>query len=208
MNVWQLASFAGIYIIAVGTPGPGIAALVARVLQHGLHGLGLTGLTAMIGGFILGDLIWFGLAVAGLAVLAQNFVWIFLVIKYAGAAYLIYLAWQAWFAPAKAIETGKPVEIAPSRLFLSILSLTLGNPKVMVFFLSIMPLVVDMHQIDLHVALVLAAVIAASMGIVLGSYALLAHRARSLLKSVLALKRLNRGVAVILFAAATLIATR
>ena len=59
MNSFQLLAFTAVYCVAVATPGPGIAALIARVLKQGLSGL-----TAMIAGFIIGDLIWFTLAAA------------------------------------------------------------------------------------------------------------------------------------------------
>ncbi len=53
---------------------------------------------------VVGDLTWFGLVVSGLAVLAQNFYLVFTVIKYAGAAYLLFLAWKLWRAPATSPE--------------------------------------------------------------------------------------------------------
>ena len=128
----------------IATPGPGIAALVARVL-----GQGLGGIAPFIAGFVVGDLIWFAVAATGLAVLAHEFAGLFTAIRWAGVAYLLYLAWTMWRAPAHAAEIG-PARAAPGgwRPFVGALSLTLGNPKVIVFFLSIMPLVVDLDALD------------------------------------------------------------
>eukprot|EP01037_Dinobryon_pediforme_P002470 gene2470-2509_t len=143
----RIFPFAGIYFVAVATPGPGIAALIARVLRQGLHGL-----PAMIAGFVLGDLTWFTLAAAGLSVVAQHFAWVFLIIKYGGAGYLAWISWKMWSAPVVAITSdAAKQDIASFPLFLGTLSLTLGNPKVIVFFLSIMPLVVNVSQLTLYV---------------------------------------------------------
>ena len=60
----HLVVFAAIYAAAVASPGPGIAALVARVLAEGTRGNG-----AFVAGFIVGDLIWFAVA-GGFALVA------------------------------------------------------------------------------------------------------------------------------------------
>src|ERR1700690_2077744 len=54
LSLSSLALFAGVYLAATATPGPGVAALVARVL-----GRGLWGIAPFIAGFVVGDLIWF-----------------------------------------------------------------------------------------------------------------------------------------------------
>src|SRR5215813_2435906 len=122
MTLTGLLLFSAAYATAVISPGPGVAALVARVLARGLRGA-----PAFIAGFLVGDLIWFTLAATGLALLAQIFAIVFVVVKYVGAIYLLYLAWRLWTAPPAA---GEPAEIGrgerPARLFFGSLSLTLG----------------------------------------------------------------------------------
>ena len=68
MSLTGLLLFATVYTLAVATPGPGIMALVARVLAHGRAGI-----WGFIGGYILGDLVWFTFSATGLAVIAPNF---------------------------------------------------------------------------------------------------------------------------------------
>ena len=132
MTLNSLILFAAVYFAAVATPGPGVAALVARVL-----GQGLGGVAPFIAGYLVGDMIWLTLAGTGLAVIAKMFARVFIAIKFAGAAYLLYLAWR--MATAAAVIGAAPTEVTRGwRAFLGSLSLTLGNPKVMVFFLSIM----------------------------------------------------------------------
>jgi threonine/homoserine/homoserine lactone efflux protein len=140
---YGLSVFSLVYVLAVAAPGPGVAAIIARSLGHGLRGA-----PAFIGGFIVGDLIWFTFAATGLAMLAQSAYAVFLVVKYAGVAYLLYLAFRLWTAPAKAIDASSDISRErPWRLFLGSLALTLGNPKTMIFFLAVLPTVVELKSL-------------------------------------------------------------
>ncbi len=58
-----------------------------------------------------GDAIWLSLAVWGLAALASTFHMAFLVLKYAGVAYLIYLSWKMWVAPWEKRQTTTPFRV-------------------------------------------------------------------------------------------------
>jgi threonine/homoserine/homoserine lactone efflux protein len=196
--------FASVYLAATASPGPGIAALVARVL-----GRGLAGIAPFITGFVVGDLIWLTVAATGLAVLAHEFAGIFIAIKLGGVAYLLYLAWSMWRAPVAAGDVGPALRgSAGWRAFFGALSLTLGNPKVIVFFLSIMPLVVDVGALNLTVAVEIAATMICVLSSVLLAYALAANRARNLFRSSRAMKIVNRGAAGVMAGAALAIATR
>jgi threonine/homoserine/homoserine lactone efflux protein len=204
LSLSSLLIFIGVYCAAVATPGPGIAALVARVL-----GQGLAGIAPFIAGFLVGDLVWFAVAATGLAVLAHEFAAVFAAIRLAGVAYLLYLAWTMWRAPVKRAEVEPAARgVRGSRLFLGTLSLTLGNPKVIVFFLSIMPLVVDLDAMNLATAGELAALMMGVLTAVLVAYALAANRARAMFSSVRALKMINRGAAGVMAGAAIAVATR
>ena len=97
MSFYGLSVFALVYMLAVASPGPGVAAIVARVLGRGTRGA-----PAFILGFLVGDLIWFTFAATGLAMLAQTAYAVFVVVKFAGAAYLLYLAYRLWTAPRDA----------------------------------------------------------------------------------------------------------
>ena len=202
MTPTSLMLFAAVYFVAVATPGPGVAALVARVLGHGLAGV-----APFIAGYMVGDMVWLIVAGTGLAVLAHAFAGVFVALKYAGAAYLLYVAWRMATAQAA------PGEAAPTasrgwRAFLSSLSLTLGNPKVMIFFLSIMPLVVDVRTLTPSGLTTLACVCAAVMSATLGSYALAVNRARGLLRSSRAVRFARRAAGGLLAGVAVTVATR
>ncbi len=204
MDPASLILFAGVYFAAVATPGPGFALIVARSLAKGLDGLPF-----FILGFLLGDLTLFALAATGLAFVAQTFAGAFLAVKYAGAAYLLYLAWKIWRAPAAPLEaSGDAMPEGRGRAFLSSYLLTIGNPKVIVFFLSIMPLVVDLHRMGPIAFAEMAAVIVVVLVPVLTTVALLADRARRVFRSSAAVRRMQRGTALTMSGVAVAVAAR
>ena len=202
MTLYSLLLFAAVYFAAVATPGPGVAALVARVL-----GQGLKGVAPFIAGYFVGDLIWLSLAATGLTVIAKTFAGVFVVIKLVGAAYLLYLARRMATAPAVVGPSPSPASRG-WRAFLSSLSLTLGNPKVMVFFLSIMPLVLDVRTLTLPALVELAVVSAMVIFLTLAAYALAANRARAFLSSTRAVRFIHRAAGGLMAGAAVAVATR
>ena len=201
MTLANLLVFALALILAAGTPGPSIAALVARVLTHGLREV-LPFLAAMW----LGEVLWLGCAVAGLAVLARTFGVVFIAIKLIGVAYLLHLAWKMWFAPTQVATGDMPIGRSGWRLFGTGLAITLGNPKIMVFYLALLPTIVDLDRIGAAAWLELTAV---TLGVLMSvdlAWALLAVRARRLLTSRRAVKIANRTSATMLAGAAAVIA--
>jgi threonine/homoserine/homoserine lactone efflux protein len=204
MTFTNLFIFASVYFVAVASPGPGIAAIVARGLSHGMKAT-----PAFIAGFVVGDLVWFTIAATGLAAVAKTHEGLFLLIKYAGCGYLLFMAWKIWTAPvlAEVIPAADHSARAwPS--FVSTLLLTLGNPKAIVFFLSVMPLVVDLKTITPFFFVELGMVIVLVQAPTLAIYLFLADRARRIFTSAQALKRINRMTAGIMAGAAVAIASR
>lgn len=203
MDAAHLFVFAAAYFAVLVLPGPGVTALVARVLARGL-----TGAPSFIAGFVAGALVWFGIAATGLAVLAQSFATVFTAIRYAGAAYLLYLAWKLWTAPVRPLDASQPAPEDRGRLFLTGLAINLGNPKVIVFFLALLPTVVDLGALTVAGFLELAGIIVLIAGGVLSAYALMAARVRRLFTSARAVRLVNRGSGAIMAGAAVSIAAR
>lgn len=202
MTTAGLLVFIAAYATAVASPGPGVAATVARSLGQGMRGA-----AGWIAGFVIGDLIWFWAAALGLAMVAKAHSGILDVVRYAGAAYLIFVAWKLWTAPAGTIET-EPVggEEPFWRPCLAALALTLGNPKVIVFFMAILPSVVDLATLTLAEVAWLSAVIAIVLSLVMLSYSLAGARARSLFKRPGAIRIVNRITGTAMVGAAVAIA--
>lgn len=204
MTISGLLLFAGIYLVFVALPGPGVTMLIARSLSRGLQGL-----FWVVLGYILGDLSLMTLAVCGLAVIAHSFSDVFLAVRYAGAAYLFWLAFKLWRTPPHPVDLpNRALEQKAGGAFFSSFSLTLGNPKAILFFLSVMPLVVPMNRIHLSSYALLAVIMAAILGPVMVVWAVLADRARRLFRSQRALSRINKGSASLMAGAAALVLVR
>jgi threonine/homoserine/homoserine lactone efflux protein len=177
--------------------------LVARVLTSGVRDV-LPFLAAMW----LGEVLWLTMAVTGLAVLAQTFHGLFVVLKVAGVGYLLWLAWTMWHAPAEAAGEALPGGQRPWRMFAAGLLVTLGNPKIMVFYLALLPTLIDLHGVGLAAwAQLVATMLVVLAGIDL-AWALLADRARRLLRSPRMVRLANRTSASAMAGAAVAIAAK
>jgi threonine/homoserine/homoserine lactone efflux protein len=204
MSITGLGLFALVYFIFVITPGPGMAAMIARGLGTGTKGAWPYAL-----GFMLGDMTWFTIAATGLAALAHQFALAFTVVKYLGCAYLVYLAWKIWRSPPHLTDIhAAHVATAPWPSFAGALTLCLGNPKVIVFFVSVMPLVVDVTHVTFWSYLAMLAVMVPFAPVLTFSTLYLAKRARMVFQSAAALKRINRGSAGLMAGAAAVIALK
>ena len=204
MDIASLLVFISALGVAAASPGPGIAAIVARVLAQGTAGA-----FAFTAGIAIGDVVWLSVAVLGLAAVAQTYAPVLVAIKYAGAAYLLYLAYKLWTAPiAVDAEPAAPAVQDRVRLFLTGLSVTMGNPKVMVFYLALLPNLIDLGRLSLLGLLELSCVTLMVLATVFSCYIALAARTRALLRSAQAMRLVNRGTGVVMASAAAAIATR
>lgn len=204
MSLASLLVFAAAYLAVVILPGPGVTALVARMLACGTKGA-----PAFVAGCIAGSPVWFTVAATGLAAIAATFADVFVAIRYAGAAYLLWLAWNLWTVPIRPIEAA--VDLSPEgggRLFLAGLAINLGNPKAIVFFLALVPTVVNLEALTPLGFVELAVLVATVGATVLTAYAVAAARARRLFTSPRALRLVNRGSSVAMAGAAAAVAAR
>lgn len=133
-------AFLGVSTIVIVTPGPDTAVTVRNTLLGGrLAGI----LTAL--GISAGQAIWALATSFGVVALLVASEFLFQAVKYAGAAYLIYLglhaligAWRGDDGPAVPTRSGK-ARLRPGKAFVQGLMSDLGNPKMAVFFASLLP---------------------------------------------------------------------
>lgn len=197
----QLALFLLAFAVMVVTPGPFVAAIAARAAAYGFR----SGF-AMAAGASAAEVVYVGLAIFGLAALADTHAWALDILKYVGAAWLIWLGWGLLSGRAQTFSDGAMPPPGPAwRSFLNGLLINLGNPKAALFYAAIFPGFFDMTRIGWIDALV---IIAFTVPIGLASdiaYAGAASRARTLLRSPRALTRLNRGTGGVLVGAGVVI---
>lgn len=203
MSLTTLVLFAGALMMAAGSPGPSIAALVARVLSRGARDV-LPFLAAMW----IGEGIWLTCAVLGLAAIAETFYAAFVAIKWLGVLYLLYLAWKMWFAPVDTGEAALPEARSGAKLFFAGMTVTLGNPKIMMFYVALLPAIIDLGAVTLTGWAELVVTMFVVLVAIDLAWVFLASRARRFLRSPRAVRIANRVSAGTMAGAAVAIATR
>lgn len=203
MELFTLATFAAALLINAGSPGPSIAALVSRVITNGWRDV-LPFLAAMWSGEVL----WLTVSMAGMVTLAERFYTGFQVLKWAGIAYLIYLAFKMWTAPTATKADSLPKRQNPWSMFAAGMALTIGNPKIMVFYLALLPSLIGTQAFSLSIWLPVAATCFIVLMVVDLAWVFAANYARTFLQTPRAMKITNRISASAMGGAAIAIATR
>jgi threonine/homoserine/homoserine lactone efflux protein len=138
----RLAAFALIALGMVLTPGPNMIYLISRSICQGP----MAGLVSLAG-VAVGFMIYMVCAAFGITALVFAVPYAYDALRLAGAAYLLYLAWQA-------IRPGgrSPFQVrdlprdGPRKLFLMGLATNLLNPKIAMLYLSLLPQFIDPHN--------------------------------------------------------------
>jgi threonine/homoserine/homoserine lactone efflux protein len=201
MDWTPILIFAGALFVNAGSPGPSIAALVTRVLTGGIGSV-LPFLVAMW----IGELLWLAVALGGLTYVAATYAAAFSLIKYAGVAYLAYLAFKMWTAPTDVQPAEMKAQGSALRMFAAGLAITVGNPKLMAFYLAILPALIDITHLSARgwaslMVTCLAVIVTVDLG-----WSAAASYARQWLRSPRAVKITNRVSATVMGGAALAIA--
>jgi threonine/homoserine/homoserine lactone efflux protein len=138
----DLLIFAAAALLMVLTPGPNMVYLLSRSVCQG-RGAGVLSLFGVATGFLVHMLA----AAAGLSAIFIAVPLAYDLLKWIGAAYLVWLAWQAVRPGARSpFEARDLPPDSPRKLFAMGFLTNLLNPKVAVFYLSIFPQFVDPEQ--------------------------------------------------------------
>jgi homoserine/homoserine lactone efflux protein len=198
-EVW-LAFFAASWAISV-SPGAGAVAAMSAGMQYGFRrGYWLTF------GLIFGlwsQLALVGVGVGALIVASQT---AFEVVRWAGVAYLVYLALSAWFTRAAAWEATRSRERSRLSILVSGWSLNSFNPKGTVFMLAVVPQFIDPTADLLPQYLVIAATLAFTDLVINAGYTAFAARAFKALGTPRRVRWANRGFGLIYLVLAGLLA--
>lgn len=131
----DLLLFAGAALLMVLTPGPNMIYLISRSICQGKQA-GVISLLGVIAGF----LVHMFAAALGITALFMTVPLAYEILKWAGATYLLYLAWQAVRPGSKSPFEARDLPVdTPRKLFAMGFVTNLLNPKIAVFYLSILP---------------------------------------------------------------------
>lgn len=142
LTIQTIVTFFGVSLLLGFTPGPDNIFVMLQSAAHGRR----SGLYVVLG--LCTGLVFHTAAVAlGLAAVFAASGLAFMTLKFVGAAYLGYLAWQAFRAPVSD-DAGMVVssDLKPIKLFLRGIAMNATNPKVIFFFLAFLPQFVDADQ--------------------------------------------------------------
>jgi len=130
-----LIAFAFVSLGMVCSPGPNMIYLISRSITQGR----LAGVISLLG-VVLGFVIYMVATMFGLTALFLAVPFVYEVVKWAGAAYLLWLAWKAVKPGATSILEPRTLTIEPPRkLFLMGLMTNLLNPKIAILYVSLLP---------------------------------------------------------------------
>ena len=120
------------------TPGTDTMYILARSISQGRQ----AGLISALG-ISSGILVHTIFAAFGLSAILATSAWAFATIKFAGAAYLIYMGIQAWLRKSKSLATPEINSMGPWQTYRQGIVTNVLNPKVAIFFLAFLPQFVD-----------------------------------------------------------------
>jgi len=196
------ALFGAMLIVAL-VPGPAVFAVIARTFSSGFsRGL------MMIIGITLGDFIFILLALFGLSIISEIMGATFLIIKYVSAAYLIWLGVNLIKSKATAEDIKASKESSLASNLATGLMINLGNPKAIIFYIGLFPAFIDVNQVVTADVLAIMGVATLAFGSVNICYALLALRAKRMLKSPNASSIINKTAGTIMVSTGTLVAIK
>ena len=186
---WFAFALASAVLLAI--PGPTILLVISYALGHGRKAAGAT-----VGGVALGDFTAMTASMLGLGALLATSAALFTVLKWIGAAYLIYLGIKLWRAPVSASGTSAGTDTLskerPLRIFLHTYVVTALNPKSIIFFVAFLPQFLNATQPMLPQMIVFETTFLVLAVLNAGFYALMASMARKSIRKPAVQRTVNR----------------
>ncbi len=197
-----ISFFIALFIFGV-TPGPGVFAMLAKAMTEGPRRCFMLAL-----GMAISDILYLLLACLGLATIAEHWSGLFTLIRWAGAAYLIYLGYKLFTALPADTTSATSQRRGAMREFIQGFLISASNPKVILFYIAFLPTFMDLTvltQRDILLAMGLT-LLALMLGLMLIAFG--AHWASAKLRSPKAVRRLNQGAGGIMVGAGVFLAAR
>ena len=173
MSLQLYLAFVAACIALALLPGPMVTLVIANGLRHGTRAALIN-----IAGAQLGLGIVIAIVAVGLTSLMATMGYWFDWVRFAGAAYLVWLGIKLIWAPVEGVNVDQPPAPPRGGFFLQGFLVLLSNPKVLVFFGAFIPQFVDMEKDHFSQVVLLGFTFNVIAGITDAVYALLAGRAR------------------------------
>ena len=180
-------------IILATTPGPGVFASMAKAVAEGFKSS-----LFFIGGLALGDMLFLIAALLGLSVIAKMLGSMFFLIRVIGGIYLIYLGFRIFINTKfqKLISTNARESYKQS--FVVGFLTTMGNPKPILFYASVLPTLIDINKVRFIDALIMIILIPLVTFLVVGSYSYVASLSQKIDMSDKIQSRINKTAGIVM----------
>jgi threonine/homoserine/homoserine lactone efflux protein len=165
-----LIFFATACVVLTATPGPDMLLIASRSISQGRRSGFVT-----LAGIQVGTYVHAGAAALGLSQLLVLVPAAYDAVKWAGAVYLLYLAWTTLKSAGGAVETRKTSDAAPlGAIFRQGLVTNLLNPKMALFVLALFPQFVDATSGSVALQIMVLATILNAIGLIVNGAVILA----------------------------------
>jgi threonine/homoserine/homoserine lactone efflux protein len=198
-------AFAAAAAVVIAIPGPTTLMVTGHAMSSGTR----VAMASLLG-VALGDFTAIACSVLGLGAVLAASAEAFAVLKWIGAAYLIYLGIKLWRAPAVPLGTataGRGGRRSIGRAIAESFSVTVLNPKGLLFFAAFLPQFIDPHRAVLPQVVVLALTFEVLAASSLCLYVFMMARARRVMESPRAIRIMNRAGGTMLIGAGLLTAS-
>lgn len=201
ISVMDAALYAGALFILFLTPGPVWVALIARAMSGGFRAA-----WPLAMGVVVGDVIWPLIAILGVSWIVSTFTGFMLVLKW--VASIMFVTMGVLLIRGADKEIAKDSRLTKPGMwagFLAGVAVILSNPKAVLFYMGVLPGFFDLTQLtagDIATICALSFVVPLVGNLILAAFV---DRARRLLKSPAALKRLNTASGVLLISVGLII---
>jgi len=200
MTLLNILTMGGAMFLLAITPGPGVFATVSRALTSGFKPSSF-----VVMGIVTGDLIFLLFAIFGLSALASVMGNFFIMIKYIGGLYLLWLGFKIWTSKPVGIEIAMIAETSQLSNFLSGLAITLGNPKVILFYLGFLPTFIHLQTLTGQDIIIVAIIVSTVLGSTMLGYAYMAARAKQMIKNKRSERIMNRIAGSVMIATGSIL---
>jgi threonine/homoserine/homoserine lactone efflux protein len=193
MNFEMLIAFSIGMIILAASPGPGVFATVSTAMAYGFRAS-----MYLLSGLVLGDVIFLVLALVGMSAISKITGELFFIIKIAGGIYLIYLGIKLYKKNLPVTDEFKIKDRNNVNTFFSGLFVTMGNPKPILFYASVVPTIINIKEVHLLEALAMVVVVISVSFLVIGTYCYIASVSKKLLIKGRFNNKLNKAAGLVL----------
>jgi len=206
MTIQSWLMYLTLVTVATATPGPAVLFIMTNSSLHGWQKASFAALGNIVGLLCLGIL-----AVTGLGTIIKTSELIFNIIKYAGAAYLIYLGIKLFFQKSQDVSLIDDQlisnDISSFKIFFQAFGVAMSNPKAIVFLTALFPQFININDTLIPQFSMLIFTLMIFSFSFLMFYALLAHNAKIWLTKPNRINVVNRTSGLVFIGFGLLLAT-